>query len=241
MSLYYHLPGKEGLLDGLAETVVAEIDAAARAPSRPGRTGDWRTQLRRRFLAAREVMLRHPWAPGLLGSRPSIPVGRVRLLRRRSWPPWSAAGSPTGSRTGRCTRSAAWRSASPRRSSAPPSAGGSIDVDVAEAELAAMAEALPHLTAMVAAEVARRRPTRRSAGATARSSSSSPSISCSTDWTASAARVSAGRSSARVPRRCPPRPRPRTPASAGRPGRPRRHRSRSSHRRSRTVPTPGRR
>ena len=28
MSLYYHLPGKEGLLDGLVETVVDEIDAA---------------------------------------------------------------------------------------------------------------------------------------------------------------------------------------------------------------------
>ena len=34
----------------------------------------------------------------------------------------------------------------------PASAGGSVDVDAAEADLAAMAEALPHLTAMVAAE-----------------------------------------------------------------------------------------
>ena len=35
----------------------------------------------------------------------------------------------------------------------PASAGGSMEVDAAEADLAAMAEALPHLTAMVAAEV----------------------------------------------------------------------------------------
>ena len=28
MSLYYHLPGKEALLDGLVDTVVGEIDAA---------------------------------------------------------------------------------------------------------------------------------------------------------------------------------------------------------------------
>ena len=32
MSLYYHLPGKERLLDGVAETVVAEIEAAVGRP-----------------------------------------------------------------------------------------------------------------------------------------------------------------------------------------------------------------
>jgi len=35
----------------------------------------------------------------------------------------------------------------------PASAGGSMEVDTAEEDLAAMAEAMPHLTAMVAAEV----------------------------------------------------------------------------------------
>ena len=66
MSLYHHLPGKAGLLDGLAEAVVEEIGAAVRATG-DGAT-DWRASLRRRFVAAREVMLRHPWAPALLGS-----------------------------------------------------------------------------------------------------------------------------------------------------------------------------
>ncbi len=35
MSLYYHVPGKEGLLDGLAEAVLDEINAAVTARVRP--------------------------------------------------------------------------------------------------------------------------------------------------------------------------------------------------------------
>ncbi|MFD1047017.1 TetR/AcrR family transcriptional regulator C-terminal domain-containing protein, partial [Kibdelosporangium lantanae] len=34
----------------------------------------WRVRLRQRFLAARQVMLRHPWAPGLLHSRTTVPT-----------------------------------------------------------------------------------------------------------------------------------------------------------------------
>ena len=73
MSLYYHLRDKEALLDGVVETVIAEIDAAVGRHDPNG--GDWRTQLRQQFLAARQVMLRHPWVPGLLGSRRTIPAG----------------------------------------------------------------------------------------------------------------------------------------------------------------------
>ncbi|WP_312877606.1 TetR family transcriptional regulator [Lentzea indica] len=63
MSLYYHLPAKEALLDGVVETVLAEIDAAtARLPTNGD--DDWRARIRRQFLAARQVMLRHPWMPG---------------------------------------------------------------------------------------------------------------------------------------------------------------------------------
>ena len=42
MSLYHHLPGKEGLLDGLVETVIEEIEAELRdrrARPRPTATG----------------------------------------------------------------------------------------------------------------------------------------------------------------------------------------------------------
>jgi AcrR family transcriptional regulator len=78
MSLYYHLPGKDGLLDGLAETILTEITTAVdevEAVDRTRRGRDWRARLRRWFLAARTVMLRHPWAPALIGTRRRLPDG----------------------------------------------------------------------------------------------------------------------------------------------------------------------
>ena len=69
MSLYHHLRGKDALLDGVAETLVREMLAAV------GRVtaDDWRSLLRGWFLAAREVVLRHRWAPGVLSSRRAVP------------------------------------------------------------------------------------------------------------------------------------------------------------------------
>ncbi len=73
MSLYHHLPGKDGLVDGLVETVIGEIQAEVAA--RPDAEIDgWRADLRSRALAARRVMLRHPWAPALVSSRHAIPA-----------------------------------------------------------------------------------------------------------------------------------------------------------------------
>src|SRR5665648_1113131 len=60
MSLYYYVPGKEGLLDGLTETVLVAINAAVAA--RVTADDDWPTALRPRCLPAREVMVRHRWA-----------------------------------------------------------------------------------------------------------------------------------------------------------------------------------
>jgi AcrR family transcriptional regulator len=62
MALYRHVRDKDELLDGLADVVVAEID-----PTPPN--DDWRAGLRDQVLAARQVMLRHPWAPRLLIER----------------------------------------------------------------------------------------------------------------------------------------------------------------------------
>jgi AcrR family transcriptional regulator len=75
MSLYYHLKGKDALLDGVAETLVEEVVAAASAIDGDG---EWRAVLRARFLAAREVMLRHRWGPGLLNTRKTVPFGVMR-------------------------------------------------------------------------------------------------------------------------------------------------------------------
>jgi AcrR family transcriptional regulator len=149
MSLYYHLPGKEGLLDGLVDAVLVEIEAAV---SHLGTTGDsmeWRASLRRRFLAAREVMLRHPWAPGLIGSRTAIPP-RVYGYYDQILATLIGAGFSyrIAHRALHAFGSMALGFAQEIFSPAPASDG----VDLSESELAAMAEALPHLVAMMAAE-----------------------------------------------------------------------------------------
>jgi len=149
MSLYYHLPDKEALLDGVLETVLDEIVRAAG----PGGDDVWQARLRRQFLAARQVMLRHPWAPALLATRHTAPAAvyvyydgilatlvgagfSYRLAHRAL----HAFGSlPLGF---------AQEVFSPA-----PAGGGPAGAELAGAELAAMADALPHLAAMVAAEV----------------------------------------------------------------------------------------
>ena len=148
MSLYHHLPGKEGLLDGLAETVVGEIDAAV---ARTGRSTDWRTSLRNRFLAARQVMLRHPWAPGLLSSRSTIPFAVYAYYDAIVATLTDGGFSPRiAHRALHAFGSLALGFA--QEVFSPATTGGATDVQAAEANLSAMAEALPHLTAMMAAE-----------------------------------------------------------------------------------------
>jgi AcrR family transcriptional regulator len=159
MSLYHHLPGKNGLLDGLVESVFAEITAAidgidaasgqAATPTASDRV-EWRGRLRRWFLAARTVMLHHPWAPALIGTRRRVPDGLYqyyeRLLAiligagfsyRIAHRALHAFGSmPLGFVQELFT----------------PGVNDAQD-EPTEADLSAMAEALPHMTAMVAAEL----------------------------------------------------------------------------------------
>ena len=149
MSLYHHLPNKDALLDGLVDAVVAEVDAAVERAGPPG--ADWRAALRQRFLAARTVMLRHPWAPGLLGSRPTIPTGLYAYYEA------ILATLIDGGFTYRLAHRALHAFGSMalgfvREMFSPAVAGGSLDPADAEAEMAALTAALPHLTAMVASE-----------------------------------------------------------------------------------------
>ncbi|MEV6521671.1 TetR/AcrR family transcriptional regulator C-terminal domain-containing protein [Longispora sp. NPDC051575] len=65
MSLYKHVANKDAILDGIVDLVVAEI--ALPAPDE-----DWRAAMRRRGIAAHQVLLRHPWACALLMSRPTV-------------------------------------------------------------------------------------------------------------------------------------------------------------------------
>lgn len=148
MSLYHHVPNKDALLDGLVAAIIEELhDATAESSG-----ADWRVALRHRCMTARDVMVRHPWAPGLLGTRTTIPTSVVfyyeevlgllieggfsYALAHRAL---HALGSmPLGF---------------VQELFSPAATGGSLDVDAAEAEFEELATALPHLTAMVAAEI----------------------------------------------------------------------------------------
>jgi AcrR family transcriptional regulator len=88
MSLYYHVASKEALLDGIADAVVAEINDAVDALDVPSAGARWKAAARLRILAARQVLLRHPWAPRVFETRTSTSVavlhyydGLVRLMR----------------------------------------------------------------------------------------------------------------------------------------------------------------
>ena len=72
MSLYHHLANKDAILDGAVEVVVDEIVEAVDHVDAPSPAVDWQAAMRGRILAAREVLLRHPWAPRLLETRTSM-------------------------------------------------------------------------------------------------------------------------------------------------------------------------
>jgi AcrR family transcriptional regulator len=78
MSLYNHVAGKEAILDGLVELVVAEVLDAVAEHEPPAGPADWKAVTRRRILAAREIMLRHRWAPNVLESRKEMPADLMR-------------------------------------------------------------------------------------------------------------------------------------------------------------------
>ncbi|MFI5896621.1 TetR/AcrR family transcriptional regulator C-terminal domain-containing protein [Actinoplanes sp. NPDC051513] len=143
MSLYYHLPGKGGLLDGLAEWVLGEIRVAI-----GDETGDWRARLRHRFLRARDVMLRHPWAPALLGTRPSIPPSFYAYYDEIVGTLLAAGFTPRLAH--RALHAFGTMALGFVQELFTPDA---TDVDAAEGDLAAMAAAVPNLTTMLAAEM----------------------------------------------------------------------------------------
>jgi len=179
MSLYYHLPGKDGLLDGLVETVLAEITVAidetgatsrARRRTAAGRTGtasrtaiadrnrragassgDWRDQLRGWFLAARAVMLRHPWAPALIGTRRRVPDALYAYYERILGALIEAGFSHRIAH--RALHSFGSMPLGFVQELFSPTPAGTTEAEPSEEEIAAMAEVMPHLAAMVAAEM----------------------------------------------------------------------------------------
>ena len=62
MSLYHHVANKGAILDGIVDVVFSEIEL-------PSGDADWKAAMRQRAISAREALLRHPWATGLMESR----------------------------------------------------------------------------------------------------------------------------------------------------------------------------
>jgi AcrR family transcriptional regulator len=71
MSLYYHVANKDALLDSLADWVFEQI-------SLPDLDDHWRVGMIERAHSARSVLSKHPWALGMMESRPTP---GERLLR----------------------------------------------------------------------------------------------------------------------------------------------------------------
>lgn len=70
MSLYKHVSDKDDVLAGIADRVAGEFVI-------PSRETDWRDSLRASYLAAHQVLMRHPWAASLLES--TLQPGPARL------------------------------------------------------------------------------------------------------------------------------------------------------------------
>ena len=91
MSLYHHVPSKEALLDDLADWVFARIELPE--------VGDtWREAITARARSARSVLTAHPWALGMMESRPTPgpAMASAPCLRHTRSPP--STPTCTGSR-----------------------------------------------------------------------------------------------------------------------------------------------
>jgi len=78
MSLYYHVAKKEDVLDGVIDVIVTEINNVVGQIDVPAREGSWKSAVRQRILAARQVLLRHPWAPRVLETRTTMSMAVLR-------------------------------------------------------------------------------------------------------------------------------------------------------------------
>jgi len=72
MSLYYHVPNKVELVDGMIDIVFGEIEP-------PPEDLEWKEAMRRRALSTREVLARHRWAIGEMEGRTDHGPSNLRL------------------------------------------------------------------------------------------------------------------------------------------------------------------
>jgi len=91
MSLYHYVADKKALLSGMVEIVLTEVVGVALSietasaidvPRDNERGSDWRDSVRDRSLAARRVMLAHPWAPALVSAETESPFALYALYEQ---------------------------------------------------------------------------------------------------------------------------------------------------------------
>jgi AcrR family transcriptional regulator len=80
MSLYYHVADKDEVLDGMVDVVIGEINARVGEIDVPSSGAGWKAAVRQQILSAREVLLRHPWAPGVIESRTTMSPAVLRYF-----------------------------------------------------------------------------------------------------------------------------------------------------------------
>ncbi len=78
MSLYYHVAKKDDILDGIVELIVEEINDVVDRADPPAQGDAWMPAVRQRILSAREVLLRHKWAPGVFETRTATSLAVLR-------------------------------------------------------------------------------------------------------------------------------------------------------------------
>jgi AcrR family transcriptional regulator len=72
MTLYYYVPNKTELIDGMVDIVFSEIEP-------PSLELDWKTAMRRRAVSTREALNRHRWAVGNMEGRTTHGPANLRL------------------------------------------------------------------------------------------------------------------------------------------------------------------
>jgi AcrR family transcriptional regulator len=72
MSLYYYVPNKVELIDGMIDIVFSEVEP-------PSLELDWKAAMRRRAVSTREALNRHRWAVGRMEGRTNHGPANLRL------------------------------------------------------------------------------------------------------------------------------------------------------------------
>ncbi|HET7743109.1 MAG TPA: TetR/AcrR family transcriptional regulator [Gaiellaceae bacterium] len=70
MSLYNHVASKDDLRDGILDLVKQEIEL-------PPAGADWKAAIRASAISAHDVLVRHPWAAGLINSTRTVSSARL--------------------------------------------------------------------------------------------------------------------------------------------------------------------